>query len=139
MADESISPTAGSTLPTDRRTPPKPEDAELHEKNLDPDSFMNSTVRIPLMTLYKVATVAMFLLTLVNLCGLIGLLCHRRRNRATTQPRPPTYPTMDERTSNGPTKATTWEDALSTRGLGGLGRLTPTPPPFPAPKDDLNV
>ena len=136
--DESIT-RPGSNLPKDRQTPPKPNDAKLQEKNLDPDSLMNSTVKIPMTTLYNVALVAILLLTMVNMCGL-SLLCHRRRNKATATPRPPTFPTMNERTSNGPDKATTWEDALSNRGLGGLGRLeTPTPPPFPAPKDDLNV
>ena len=123
----------------DRQTPPKPNDAQLQEKNLDPDSFLNSTIKIPMTTLYNVAMGAMLLLIVVNMCGL-SLLCHRQRNRAKAPPRPPTFPTMNARTSNGPDQATTWEDALSNRGLGGLGRLeTPTPPPFPAPKDDLNA
>ena len=136
---------------TTRSTPPGPHDAPSQQKKIDPevlpttqpaftDSLLNSTVRIPMMGLYSVAMLTMFLLTISNLCGLLGLLCHRRSNRARTTTHPPTS-TMDIiRPSTEPTRTTTWEDALSTRGLGGLGRLdTPTPPPLPARKDDLAV
>ena len=139
-ADESIAPTAGTDPPNNGLTPPSPYDAQMQEKKLDPDSFLNSTIRIPMATVYKIATVSMLLLIVVNVCGLLGLFCHIHMTRKSAPTRPPTFPTMNERTSNGPDQVTTWEDALSNRGLGGLGRLeTPTPPPFPAHKDALVV
>ena len=139
-ADESIAPTAGTDPPNNGLTPPSPYDAQMQEKKLDLDSFLDSTLRIPMATIYKVATASMLLLIVVNVCGLLGLFCHLQRTRTSAPTRPPTFPTMNERTSNGPDQVTTWEDALSNRGLGGLGRLeTPTPPPFPAHKDSLDV
>ena len=139
-ADESTAPTAGTDPPNHGLTPPSPYDAQMQEKNLDLDSFLDSTLRIPMATIYKVATASMLLLIVVNVCGLLGLFCHLHMTRKSAPTRPPTFPTMNERTNNGPAQVTTWEDALTTRGLGGLGRLeTPTPPPFPAHKDALVV
>ena len=150
--DQSTATDESITRSTDtQETSPVPNDAPSRNQKIDPevlpttqpaftDSLLNSTVRIPMMGLYSVAMLTMFLLTISNLCGLLGLLCHRRSNRARTTTHPPTS-TMDIiRPSTEPTRTTTWEDALSTRGLGGLGRLdTPTPPPLPARKDDLAV
>ena len=115
-----------------------PQDAQLQEKNLDRDYFMDATLKIPMATIYKVATATILVLFIINVCGCFGLFCQSKA-RTSAQPRPPTSPTMNERTNNEPAQVTTWEVALSTRGLGGLGRLTPTPPPFPPHKDALVV
>ena len=136
--NESTASTAGTDPPNYGLTPPSPQDHKMQKKNLDRDYFMDTTLRIPMATIYKVATATMLVLIIINVCGCLGLFCQSKaRKSAPTSP--PTFPTMNERTNNGSAQVTTWEDALSTRGLGGLGRLTPTPPPFPAHKDALVV
>ena len=134
--DESTAPTGGTDPPTRGLTPPS--DTQMQEKNLDREYFLDATLRIPLATIYKSLTALIVVMMVINVCGCFGLFCQSKA-RTSAQPRPPTSPTMNERTNNGPAQVTTWEVALSTRGLGGLGRLTPTPPPFPPHKDALVV
>ena len=143
-----------STVTPETSAQEVPHDAPSTKQKIDPeelptttpsfkasswlDPTENLTIKLAILT---ILLLVMAMLAMANTCALLGLLCHPRNNRAKAPAHPSTYTTMDiERTSNGPTRTTTWEDALNHRGLGGLGRLdTPTPPPPPALQDDLAV
>ena len=139
--DESTASTEGTDPPNHGLTPPS--DTQMQEKNLDREYFLDATLKIPLATIYKSLTILIIVMMAINVCGCLGLFCQSKtyeKRRMSAPTSPPTFPAMNERTTNESAQVTTWEDALSTRGLGGLGRLeTPSPPPFPAHKDAIVV
>ena len=110
-----------------------PTDAQLQRKDLDPDYFIDATIKIPMKTISKIAIGCLALFCCgCFCCGCFGLFCQtyqKKKKLAATATNPPTFFAVNEEATKAPV---TWEETLALRGLGGLGKLTtPSPPPVP--------